>query len=165
MPGIKDGNWHGLCVTWQKEDGFFKVYYDGRSLLTGTDFKTGKLISSKGIFTLGIGAHDGLLYSGRLGHVNAWPSILDNPHLAVLSSKCGVERGELVSWPDFGQGNHGIYAIEGATCPFTGKIELTLNKLFFHVNSQSGFILAHDVSWRVFLCVPPRHRPPYAEEI
>ena len=98
------------------------VYYDGRLLLNGTDFKTRKLASFKGIFTLGVGAK-GFLYTGRLSHVNVWPSVLDHPQLAVLSSKCGVERGELVSWPEFKQGQFGVSAMEGVACPFTGKIE------------------------------------------
>ena len=110
-------------MTWQKDDGFSMVYYDGRLLLTGTDFKTGNLVSSKGIFTLGIGAQS-FLYTGRLSHVNVWPSVLDHPELAVLSSKCGVERGELASWPEFRLGNYGGYAMEGASCPLTGKTEL-----------------------------------------
>jgi len=115
---------HGLCVTWQKEDGFFMVYYDGRLLLTGVDFKTRNLLSSKGVLTLGIGAQGRVLYTGRLSHVNAWPSVLDHPQLAVLSSKCGVQRGELVSWPEFKQGIYGGSAMEGPSCPFTGKSEL-----------------------------------------
>ena len=98
------------------------VYYDGRLLLNGTDFKTGQLASFKGIFTLGIGVK-GFLYTGSLSHVNAWSSVLNHPQLAVLSSKCGVERGELVSWPEFKQGAYGVSAIEGVPCPFNGKIE------------------------------------------
>ena len=124
MPGVQVGDWHGLCVTWQNEDGFFMVYYDGRLLLTGSDFSTGNLVLSKGIFTLGIGAMDSLLYTGKLSHVNAWPYVLDHPHLAVLSSKCGVERGELVSWSEFRQGIYSASAMEGAACPVTGKTEL-----------------------------------------
>ena len=123
LPGVQAGDWHGLCVTWQKEDGFFMVYYDGRLLLTGSDFNTGNPVSSKGIFTLGIGSQN-RLYEGRLGHFNAWPLVLDHPHLAVLSSKCGMERGELVSWPEFREGTNDVSAVEGAACPLTGKTEL-----------------------------------------
>ena len=111
-------------MTWQKVDGSFMVYYDGRLHQTETNFRTGQLISSKGIFTLGIGAQGRLSYTGQLSHVNAWSSVLDHPQLAVLSSKCGVQRGELVSWPDFKHGEYGGSALEGASCPFTGEFEL-----------------------------------------
>ena len=124
LPHVQSGIWHGLCVAWQKDDGFFMVYYDGRLLLIETEFKTGQQASFKGIFTLGIDAQD-ILYTGRLSHVNVWPSVLTHPQQAVLSSKCGVERGELVSWPEFKHGEHYASAIEGVTCPFTGKIGKT----------------------------------------
>ncbi len=124
LPGVQDNTWHGLCVTWKKENGVYMVYYDGRLLFNGESFKSGNLLSSNGIFTLGIGSSNDRLFSGRLGHVNAWMIVLEHPQLAVLSSKCGVERGELVSWPQFKQGAHSITVFEGETCPFTGKIEL-----------------------------------------
>lgn len=110
-------------MTWKNVDGVFMVYYEGRLVKTGTGFKTGQLVPSEGIFTLGIGPQGQMSYTGRLSHVNAWSSVLDHPQLAVLSSKCGVQRGELVSWPEF---KHGIYsgsALEGASCNFTGKFE------------------------------------------
>lgn len=129
IPGYQNGNWHGLCVTWENEDGVFMVYFDGRLLESGNGFKSGNSLSSKGIFTLGIGSTDERIYSGRLGHVNAWPFVLEHPQLAVFSSKCGVERGEFVSWPQFRQGAVGINVIEGETCPFDGKNELIRKRL------------------------------------
>ena len=120
-PSVQNNNWHGLCVTWEKEDGAFMAYYDGRLLQSGIGFKNGNLLSSKGIFTVGIGESN-RLYSGRMGHVNAWPIVLEHPQLAVFSSKCGVELGEFVSWPQFRQGAIGITLKEGETCPFTGRL-------------------------------------------
>ena len=150
LPGVQAGDWHGLCVTWQKEDGFFMVYYDGRLLLTGSDFNTGNPVSSKGIFTLGIGSQNGL-YEGRLGHVNAWPLVLDHPHLAVLSSKCGMERGELVSWPEFRAND--VSAVEGAACPLTGKTKLNPSEAFLsRLFSARVYLGTRLCSTRVDLC-------------
>ena len=119
---MRDGNWHGICVTWQSENGAYMVYYDGRRIQEGNNFKTGITLPPNGAFTAGVGMQDDHLYSGRLGHINAWPQVLEHPLLAVLSSKCGVERGELVSWPQFKEGVHGINIVAGDTCPFLGKI-------------------------------------------
>lgn len=121
LPGIQSGSWHGLCVTWNKDGGHFMIYYDGRLIRSESGFKSGSPFPSKKTLTLGIGAKEKYNYTGSLGHVNAWPRILEHPLLAAVSSKCGVERGELVSWPQFRQDLHGVVVDEGEACPFTGK--------------------------------------------
>ena len=132
LPDVKNNNWHGLCVTWHNEDGAFMVYYDGRLLQSGRDFQTGESLPRHGILTLGVGVSndDIYKYSGWLGRVNAWPYVLEHPQLAVFSSKCGVERGELVSWPQFS-----VQGLKGNTCPFIGKIkfkQLLYSALYFN---------------------------------
>ena len=97
------------------------VFYDGRLIVEGNGVKTGMTLSPNRTFTAGVGNRDDVIYSGRLGHINAWPRVLEHPLLAVLSSKCGVERGEWVSWPQFMKGVQGINAVVGKTCPFGGK--------------------------------------------
>lgn len=139
MPGIRDNTWHGICVSWQTEDGSFKVYYEGRLIQESVGFKTGIQIPSDKTFTAGVGRDNNELYSGQLGHINAWTRVLEHPLLAVLSSKCGVERGDWVSWPLFKEDVHEIIVVDGETCPSTGnlnnsKILLLINTL----NRQLG---------------------------
>lgn len=122
LPGVRDNSWHGVCVTWKSEGGVFMVYYDGRLIQEGNNFKAGVTLSPNRAFTAGVGKQDDMIYSGKLGHINAWPRVLEHPLLAVLSSKCGVRSGELVSWPQFMTGVHGITAVAGDTCPYSGKI-------------------------------------------
>ena len=122
LPGIRDNNWHGICVSWQTEGGSFKVYYEGKLIQEGVYFKTGIQIPSDKTFTAGVGRDNNELYSGQLGHINAWPRVLEHPLLAVLSSKCGVERGDWVSWPMFKEDVHEIIVVDGETCPPTGKL-------------------------------------------
>ena len=133
MPGIRDNNWHGICVSWQTEGGSFKVYYEGRLIQEGVYFKTGIQIPSNKTFTAGVGRDHNELYSGQLGHINAWPRVLEHPLLAVLSSKCGAERGDWVSWPMFKEDVHEIIVIDGGTCPSTGN--LNNSKIFLLINT------------------------------
>ena len=133
MPGIRDNTWHGICVSWQTEGGSFKVYYEGRLIQESVGFKTGIQIPSDKTFTAGVGRDNNELYSGQLGHINAWPRVLERPLLAVLSSKCGVERGDWVSWPMFKEDVHEIIVVDGETCPPTGN--LNNSKIFLLINT------------------------------
>lgn len=133
LPGIRDNNWHGICVSWQTEGGSFKVYYEGRLIQEGVDFKTGIQIPSYKTFTAGVGRDHNELYLGQLGHINAWPRVLEHPLLAVLSSKCGVERGDWVSWPMFKEDVHEIIVVHGETCPPAGN--LNNSKLVLKINT------------------------------
>ena len=119
MPLIQNGEWHGLCVTWNKDDGHFLIYYDGRLIRSESGFKSGKSFSSNNTFTLGIGAEEKFNYTGMIGHVNIWSRVLEHPLLSALSSKCGVERGGLVSWPRFQKDLHGVNV--GESCSFHGE--------------------------------------------
>ena len=133
MPGIRDNTWHGICVSWQTEGGSFKVYYEGRLIQEGVYFKTGIQIPSDKTFTAGVGRDNNELYSGQLAHINAWPRVLEHPLLAVLSSKCGVERGDWVSWPMFKEDVYEIIVVDGETCPSTGN--LNNSKIFLLINT------------------------------
>ena len=133
LPGIRDNNWHGICVSWQTEGGSFKVYYEGKLIQEGIYFKTGIQIPSNKTFTAGVGRDHNELYSGQLGHINAWPRVLEHPLLAVLSSKCGVERGDWVSWPMFKEDVHEIIVVDGETCPPSGN--LNNSKIFLLINT------------------------------
>ena len=133
MPGIRDNTWHGICVSWQTEGGSFKVYYEGRLIQESVGFKTGIQIPSDKTFTAGVGRDNNELYSGQLGHINAWPRVLEYPLLAVLSSKCVVKRGDWVSWPMFKEDVHEIIVIDGETCPSTGN--LNNSKIFLLINT------------------------------
>jgi len=137
LPQVRDNNWHGLCVTWQSAAGVFMVYYDGRLIHEGNNFKAGMTLLPNKAFTAGVGKEDGIMYAGRLGHINTWQRVLEHPMLAVLSSKCGVERGDWVSWPNFMIGVHGIDVVVGETCPFDGKI--TVSVCPFYISRESGW--------------------------
>ena len=119
MPQIQNGEWHGLCVTWNKDDGHFLIYYDGRLIRSESGLKSGKSFPSNNTFTLGIGAEEKFNYTGMLGHVNIWSRVLEHPLLSALSSKCGVERGGLVSWPRFQEDLRGVNV--GESCSFHGE--------------------------------------------
>ena len=139
LPGIRDNTWHGICVSWQTEGGSFKVYYGGKLIQEGVYFKTGIQIPSDKTFTAGVGRDNNELYSGQLGHINAWPRVLEHPLLAVLSSKCGVERGDWVSWPMFKEDVHEIIVVDGETCPSTGNLNnSTIFLLINTLNRQLG---------------------------
>lgn len=98
------------------------VYYGGRLFYTENSLKTGVRLSSNHTFTVGIGNQNDEIFSGRLGHVNVWTKVLEHPLLAALSYKCGVERGDWISWPQFMKGAYGIDVVVGETCPFDGKL-------------------------------------------
>ncbi|PFX18451.1 Fibroleukin, partial [Stylophora pistillata] len=124
MPQIQYGVWHGLCVTWNKHGGHFMIYYDGRLIRSENGLKSGNSFPSNETFTLGIGAEEKFNYTGMVGHVNIWPSVLEHSLLSVLSSKCGVERGGLVSWPQFRKDLRGVDVHTKESCPFN-EVQIT----------------------------------------
>ncbi|XP_030622035.1 LOW QUALITY PROTEIN: adhesion G-protein coupled receptor D2 [Chanos chanos] len=78
-----DGDWHQVCVTWRKADGFWAIYVDGKKRDSGSGADTSRDIYENGILILGqdqdsFGGNFTEPFVGNITDLNVWAEVLDD---------------------------------------------------------------------------------------
>jgi len=91
-----------LCLTWRNINGQCKLFVNSALVATVTDFSENFIIQPGGILHLG-GRPSQFpeRFIGNISHFNMWSYVLPTQVIAVLGQRCGIERGDVISWETF----------------------------------------------------------------
>ncbi|KAL9985287.1 hypothetical protein ACROYT_G007668 [Oculina patagonica] len=103
-----DGKWHHICATWENTAGSWKLFKDGKLGASGTDFKTGHVISGGGALvlaqeqdSLGGKFGDTQNFIGEMTGVNIWDHVITDQEIMRMSQSCQTGVGNVFKWSDF----------------------------------------------------------------
>ncbi|KAF8785451.1 Neuronal pentraxin receptor like protein [Argiope bruennichi] len=98
-----DANWHHYAVTWEKKEGKWSFFVDGKSVVSGAHVGRGRYIWP-GFFVLGqeqdsLGGTFSIseAFAGDITEFNVWNYAMSQNEIASISSSCG-RAGNVVSW-------------------------------------------------------------------
>ena len=129
---LNDGEWHSVCITWQKSAGICTAYIDGKTnkrrtfsgCKSNTDFKLkgkplvlGQSMLSDGTFQ----ANNS--FTGNISRMNMWDYAMGKDEVYHLATNGSNLVGNIVSWPHFRdvlEGN--VVRTEGSLCNGPGKL-------------------------------------------
>uniref|UniRef100_A0A8C9NMY4 Adhesion G protein-coupled receptor D2 n=1 Tax=Serinus canaria TaxID=9135 RepID=A0A8C9NMY4_SERCA len=105
-----DGQWHHFCVTWQRENGTWAMYADGKRRAAASGLCSGgpsapQAISGQGIFIVGQD-QDSLggtfrakeSFSGNITDLHIWQKVLSPEHIERVRSCWVVEQDLVFGW-------------------------------------------------------------------
>ena len=117
--------WHHICVSWENNEGSWKVYRDGDLREDGTNFRTSYTIRQGGTLVLGQkqnsvggGFQAQQSFKGMLSSVNVWDKELSSTQIKDMSKSCQLnewEEGDVYKWSDFVR-EGGARLIEPSPC-------------------------------------------------
>ncbi|KAL9983773.1 hypothetical protein ACROYT_G005997 [Oculina patagonica] len=106
-----DGEWHHICVSWEKKSGSWNFYKDCHLKSEGTNFKKGHTIRQGGTVVLGQdqdsvggGFEVADSFQGMLSNVNVWDHVLPAAQIKEMSTSCLRDEwneANVYKWPDF----------------------------------------------------------------
>lgn len=121
---LNDGVWHFMCASWENKAGSWNIYKDGVSEASGSGLKTGQVIKTDGILTIGqdqdssggdFDASQGFI--GELTDLNMWNRVLNATEILKLSKACHGGEGNVKKWSDFKVGIRGdVRVISPSAC-------------------------------------------------
>lgn len=119
-----DGFWHLMCASWENKAGSWNIYKDGVSQTSGSGLKTGYVIKTNGILTIGQDqdSHGGDFdatqgFIGELTDLNMWNRVLNATEILNLSKSCHGGEGNVKKWSDFKVGIRGdVRVISPSAC-------------------------------------------------
>ncbi|XP_064420194.1 adhesion G-protein coupled receptor D2 [Latimeria chalumnae] len=100
-----DGQWHHLCVIWQKQNGDWAIYADGKKKKAGEGVHASKEISELGVFivgqdqdSLGGSFKEREAFSGNITDLNVWSKVLSEDQIAGVRSCCSLKQELIFGW-------------------------------------------------------------------
>ncbi|XP_067868604.1 adhesion G-protein coupled receptor D2 isoform X2 [Heterodontus francisci] len=100
-----DGQWHHICVTWQKENGAWSIYADGIKVSSGDGCYNSQIIAGNGTFiigqdqdTLGGTFKQNEAFSGNLTDLNIWTHVLDANQITAVSMCSFPQQNLIYEW-------------------------------------------------------------------
>ena len=121
---LNGSHWHQLCTSWENKAGSWKIYKDGVLKGSGSGLKTGHVIKTEGILTIGQDQY--LLgggfcayqcYIGELTDLNMWNRVLNATEISSLFKSCHGGRGNVKKRSDFKVGIRGdVRVISPSAC-------------------------------------------------
>ncbi|XP_012808476.2 adhesion G-protein coupled receptor D2 isoform X1 [Xenopus tropicalis] len=101
---LSDGQWHHVCVTWQKLNGTWAFYADGKKAASSVISTTQDIIEG-GSFIIGQDqdSFGGTFkakesFSGNITNLNVWMKVLSDEQIEVVRSCNVIEQGIIYSW-------------------------------------------------------------------
>ncbi|XP_067825590.1 adhesion G-protein coupled receptor D2 [Heptranchias perlo] len=100
-----DGQWHHICVTWQKENGAWSIYADGIKVSSGDGCYSSQIIAGSGTFIIGQD-QDSLggtfkqneAFSGNITDLNIWTHALDVSQITAVNVCSLPQRNLIYEW-------------------------------------------------------------------
>jgi len=140
-----DGEWHHICLSWERSEGSWKFYKDGDLDEEGDNFKKGHQITQGGTLVLGQeqdavggGFESSQSFQGMLSHVNLWDNVLPGVQIQEMSKSCGPDDqydGNVYKWLDFLR-EGGPKLVKSPTCKL---VEAGMRWLIVHlINIHKG---------------------------
>lgn len=127
---ILDGNFHLLCVTWEK-GGFFQVYADGFIVYTGAFTNQGKnflpgggvLVFGQDQDTVGGGFDASQSYKGIVTDITMSSTVLPPTEISSMATTCYNLYGDLISWDtqNFTLVGNDVFMERPSTCLLIGR--------------------------------------------
>ncbi|MEE6510189.1 hypothetical protein FKM82_029441 [Ascaphus truei] len=100
-----DGQWHHFCVTWQKWNGTWAFYADGKRKVSSTKLSASKDIIEGGTFIVGQDqdSFGGTFkekesFSGNITDLNVWSKVLSDDQIERVRSCSVLEQGVIFGW-------------------------------------------------------------------
>lgn len=91
-----------VCLTWSSHNGQCKLFLNSILAVKVTDFSKSFIIQPKG--NVYLGGRPGQVserFEGNISRLNIWSRVLPTQVIAALGQRCGVERGDVISWDTF----------------------------------------------------------------
>ena len=130
LAAVNDGEWHNLCLSWERGSGSWKFFKDGEPTDEGTNFKRGHTIRQGGTLVLGQdqdsiggGFETTQSFQGKLSQVNLYDHVLSVTKIKEMSASCllnEVDYGNVYKWLDFLRKGE-ARLIEPSSCKPFGK--------------------------------------------
>ncbi|KAL0114992.1 hypothetical protein PUN28_010511 [Cardiocondyla obscurior] len=157
---INDGNWHFLCVTWESNNGSWRVFIDGIPKDSGVVLAQGTVVRANGSLVigqeqdrLGGGFSESEAFLGKLGLLDMWDVVLNENDVTKLWNSCEKYHGNLIAWAQMRQYIHGDVAILTSpfcrgcplpVVPFKGNIKMNgdLSEITYYCDS--GYVIRFD---------------------
>ncbi|XP_026879968.2 adhesion G-protein coupled receptor D2 isoform X1 [Electrophorus electricus] len=101
-----DANWHHICVTWQKSDGFWAIYVDGVRRDSAAGKEVSRNIYGNGILILGqdqdsFGGNFTEPFVGNITDLNIWDISLDETQIRTIHDcSPALKRKPFFNWLD-----------------------------------------------------------------
>ncbi|KAM4663380.1 adhesion G protein-coupled receptor D2 [Discoglossus pictus] len=102
---FSDGQWHHFCVTWQKLNGTWVFYADGKRKASSTKLSQSKDISEGGAFIVGQDqdSFGGTFkekesFCGNITNLNVWGKVLSNDQIEQVRSCLSLEQDIIFGW-------------------------------------------------------------------
>ncbi|XP_012529984.1 sushi, von Willebrand factor type A, EGF and pentraxin domain-containing protein 1 isoform X2 [Monomorium pharaonis] len=154
---VNDDNWHFLCVTWESERGFWRVFIDGILKDSGVGLAQRTVVRANGSFIigqeqdrLGGGFSESEAFLGRVGLLDMWDVVLNESDVMDLWNSCEKYHGNLVAWAEMQQYVHGdVEILVSPFChgcplpviPFKGNIKISEDLSEVTYYCDSGYIV------------------------
>ncbi|KAG8199879.1 hypothetical protein JTE90_015870 [Oedothorax gibbosus] len=147
----RDSNWHHYAVTWERNEGKWSVFVDGKSISSGRDLGTDDFIWP-GVFiigqeqdTLGGGFSGPEAFAGDISEFNVWDYALSAEEISSSLSHCG-KAGNLIPWYIAQRHVHGSVSVL-SDIDLCKKIGTCTNEncFCFHSEDDSAAICKHFV--------------------
>ncbi|XP_078592868.1 adhesion G protein-coupled receptor L2-like isoform X3 [Branchiostoma floridae x Branchiostoma japonicum] len=118
---VLDGIWHEICLTWQGEDGAWKLYVDGALNRSDSGLGARKVVSTPGTWILGQdqdsqggGFDTPQAFSGEMSRVNLWDRVLSRSEIGTNWTTFCSHQGNVINWTNtqihvFGQASFAQY--------------------------------------------------------
>ncbi|XP_078369213.1 uncharacterized protein LOC144653157 isoform X3 [Oculina patagonica] len=89
--------WHHICVSWSSQQGFWKIYKDGKLFDFNRWLSSEQMITGTGVVTITF-QQNNQTFSSKLTGVNMWNYDIGMEQVYRLSLGCGEENGNLLQW-------------------------------------------------------------------
>ncbi|KAK1155666.1 adhesion G-protein coupled receptor D2-like [Acipenser oxyrinchus oxyrinchus] len=98
-----DGEWHHLCVTWQKAKGIWAIYIDREKGNSGSGLYASNDINGDGMFIIGqdqdtLGGTFNEAFCGNITALNIWNKSLSEEQVAGVSPCSMIMQNQLFHW-------------------------------------------------------------------
>ncbi|XP_053551463.1 adhesion G-protein coupled receptor D2 [Bombina bombina] len=100
-----DGQWHHFCVTWQKLNGTWAFYVDGKKKASSSKLSASQDINEGGAFIVGQDQDsfggtfkENESFSGNLTNLNVWKRVLSRNEIQQIRSCGTMEKDIIFGW-------------------------------------------------------------------
>ncbi|XP_029469892.1 adhesion G-protein coupled receptor D2 [Rhinatrema bivittatum] len=103
-----DGQWHHFCVTWQKWNGSWQIYADGKKKASAKGLSSFQDIFEHGTFiigqdqdTLGGTFKEKESFSGNITNLNIWIKVLNEDQIERVRSCYSIDQDLIYGWNSY----------------------------------------------------------------
>uniref|UniRef100_A0A4W4FPY8 Pentraxin family member n=1 Tax=Electrophorus electricus TaxID=8005 RepID=A0A4W4FPY8_ELEEL len=123
-----DANWHHICVTWQKSDGFWAIYVDGVRRDSAAGKEVSRNIYGNGILILGqdqdsFGGNFTEPFVGNITDLNIWDISLDETQIRTIHDcSPALKRKPFFNWLDRNLTIHAVKEVPAKITPMLSNL-------------------------------------------